>query len=314
MRWSDVAACTRKAVYAHTNAPAREPTDKENRIFFRGHSLERDYVDFLERQHGEGSIERQVEIPWGPNGEWTGHADFYLKPEKLLGEVLSSAHASPDYIRRKMLQLVGYMAGFPEAEKGMVVIIDPSDFTEDRYPLVKTSKTYKDLLDDRHERLEQINRWWTDGELPPRVCRKPGDAWGYFCRHATHCFKDWEAPPLDEVQSEAAKRIARHILVFKDEERLQKSALDAHTKQRKALEQSLGELVDYGSHTVGSIKVTRTLVHRSPTVDMRKAEAAGFPVHSLDEFLKPGATYDLWSVEQTDETPEPQDYGDSPPF
>ena len=55
---------------------------------WRGRIVERDYVDHLERQYGPDAIERQVEIPWG-NG-WTGHADFYLKPVKTLGEILSS--------------------------------------------------------------------------------------------------------------------------------------------------------------------------------------------------------------------------------
>ena len=147
LRWSSVRACPRKAVYEATGAPARERTDREERILFRGKSIGRDYASFLTARYGADAIEAERKVVW-PLG--IGHIDIYLKQTKTAIEVLSSAHATDAMIHSKLLQVVGYMEHDPEVDNGMLVVLNPSDFFEDRYPVNKDTDAYRELAAEAH--------------------------------------------------------------------------------------------------------------------------------------------------------------------
>lgn len=316
LRWSSVKDCPRKAVYGATGAPARDRSDREERILYRGRSLGRDYGDFLASRDGADNVLREVQVEWEMG---VGHIDLFHVPTATAIEVLSSAHASDQMIRSKLLQLVGYMEHYPAAAGGLLVVLNPSDFSEERFPVARGTDAYQALVDDMRDRVAQLETWRDTGELPARECRKPSDSIGLFCLHADHCFEGWEQPPPDAVlDGEAAIAVATQVAALKTSEREAKEAYEARVDARKEAEDDLAEYIGAGgTYLVGPWTVVRTDVHRRPTLDVRKAELAGvLNVDALAEFMKAGAEYSTWKVTRS-EFPAPgeaPDFGEEAPF
>ena len=306
VRASSLPDCARKAAYGAIGAPRREWTDSENRILFRGTRIGQDYADFLEREHGPLSIEREVEIPWRFG---VGHADILFKPAWQLIEVLSSARASASMLRRKLLQLVLYMEHH-SAKSGVLVVINPSDFSETRHPVARGAPPYQSLAAEVHERIERIARWRDTGELPERECLKPSDAIGRFCPHAAHCFEGWEAPSLEEIDTPTARTVAAAYYQAKREERAAAATLKTAEGRRKELEGELADHVPEGKWKIGALAVSRTHVTRKPTVSPADLELAGIPIP--DELWRTGSEYDTWRVDRISNEPLDDDYGDVP--
>lgn len=314
LRWSSVRVCPRKAAYEAEDAPARERSDRENRILYRGRSLGRDYADFLAARDGEEAIEREVKVDW-PLG--VGHIDAFHKPTGTVIEVLSSAFASDEMIRSKCLQAVGYMEHYEPAKAGLLVVLNPSDFSEERFPIAKGTDAYTALVEEMHDRIGQLERWRDTGELPPRVCAKPSEAIGRFCLHAEHCFADWQPPEVDRLNDHEALDLATSWLAAKAREREASEAMAAAKAQRSEYEAQLAErIVEHGKVAVGPFTVTRSDRTRGGTLDVRKAELAGVLNREIvAEFFKPDAHFTVWTVEATGEAiPADMDFGEDVPF
>lgn len=309
LRWSSARVCARRAVYEGTAAPARERTDREARILFRGTRIGQDYADWLERQH-PGKVHREVEVEWG----WgTGHIDIQLDgPEGPVAiEVLSSKWATDHTIRAKLRQLVGYMEisvrGYVQ---GVLVILDPGDFSEDRIIVNPSSDLYAALAAEAGQVLAAIKRWDDTGELPARVCAKPDQGEAYMCVHAGHCFDGWEPEPAATIDRPEVVSWAGRWAAAKQLEREAAAVVKRLEDERKAIEAEADELdIPVGESHAGPWAIKRTHVARRPTLDTRKVEAAGIPIP--DHCWKPGATYTRWTVERADET-GPVDYGTVP--
>lgn len=298
MRWSSVRVCPRKAVYESLDAPARERSDREIRILYRGRSLGRDYADFLAARDGEDAIAREVKVDW-PLG--VGHIDVFHKPTGTVIEVLSSAFANDEMIRSKCLQAVGYMEHYPPAKAGLLVVLNPSDFSEERFPIAKGTDAYQALVDEMRDRIRQLEEWRDDGTLPVRVCRRPADAIGRFCLHAEHCFEDWQPPQLEELQSQEAVELAQAWLAVKARERDAGETVAAAKAERAGIEAQLADLVtEHGKVYVGPFTVTRSDRTKRGALDVTKAELAGVLSRELvAEFFKPDSRYTVWAVEGT---------------
>lgn len=232
LRWSAVRDCPRKAIYEATGAPSRERTDREHRILFRGRRIGRDYAEILSLKHnarddhrkfirnrnrseetgggyyGAGKVWCEKKIVW-PLG--VGHADIWLPETGTLVEVLSSAHASPQNVHSKKLQLVGYMEHDPEARNGVLVVLDPNDLSETRHLVSRHDEQYAGLVAEMRARIEQVQQWDSTGEPPARVCEKPSDARSHFCVYAEHCFDGWEAPESPKVETQSVVSLARQL-------------------------------------------------------------------------------------------------------
>lgn len=233
LRWSSTRDCGRKAIYEATGAPARDRTDREKRILFRGQRIGRDYAELLSINHntrddhrkfirarvraeeqpgsfyyGAGKVWAEKKVVW-PLG--VGHVDVWLPETATVVEILSSAHATPTGAHSKKLQLVGYMEHDPEARNGALVVLDPADMSEDRELVSKHDGSYKALVEEMHDRIRQVQTWDATGEMPARVCAKPSDARGHFCVYADHCFQDWTAPELPRVETPEIAELARQF-------------------------------------------------------------------------------------------------------
>lgn len=313
LRWSSARDCGRKAIYEATGAPARERTDKEDRILFRGKRLGRDYADLLAMKHGEDGIERERKIVWELG---IGHADVWIRETRTLVEVLSSAHASEEMRHSKLLQLVGYLEHDPEADNGVLVVLNPSDYTEDRTVVSTRSAAYQALVEEMRDRIAQLQAWDANGAMPERVCSKPADARSHFCLHAEHCFEGWERPALERVAADEtlvqaaidfhAAKTARADLARQDR------VFEQQQKDAQAILEG-AELPPKVAVQVGPMKVTRTSVHRRGVFDWQKAELAGvFEAGLYGDFFKPGAAYSTFKTERVDHSGDEFDGEDLP--
>jgi len=311
LRWSSVRDCPRKAAL-EGGPPDREWTDREQRILYRGRSLGRDYMDWLEAKYGVTAVEREVKVEWALG---TGHIDGFLWKTQTALEILSSAHATDAMIHSKLVQLAGYMEHYEPALNGCLIVLDPGDFSEERYPVAKDTEAYALLVKEVHERIAALESWRAGGNLPARVCAKPSEAPGHFCRFADTCFEGWEAPPLPEVDRPEVLALAAAFALEKGNERAATAALDEVKGRRKEVEAQLAvELEGHPREVLsGSFKIRRTDVQRKPTLDLRKAELAGvLNVELLGEFMKPGAAYTTWTVERHEGSAGGIDYGEEP--
>jgi hypothetical protein len=314
LRWSSVRACPRKAVYEATGSPARERTDREERILFRGKSIGRDYASFLAAKHGADAIQAERKVQW-PLG--IGHIDVYLKQTKTAIEVLSSAHASDDMVQSKLLQLTGYIEHDPYVENGVLVVLNPSDFWEERYIVNTETEAYAELVAEMHARIDKVLAWRDTGEIPARVCGKPSDAWGHFCLHAEHCFEGWTKPEIVPNEDPLVHELSINLYRAKQDEHAAKERVTEHEEKRKAIQAQLAEHLEEGEHEIGSLTIKRTVVNRKPTLDLKKALLAGAVTpDALEPYMKDGATYSTWYVDRHGDAPLviPGEFGDEAPW
>jgi len=331
LRWSSTRDCPRKAIYEATDAPARPLIERERRILFRGKRIGRDYAELLSLNHnnkldhkrfirarvraeekgggyyGAGKVWVEKKVVW-PLG--VGHMDIWLPQTATAVEVLSSAHASEQMVHSKELQLVGYMEHDPETTNGAVVVLNPSDYSEDKIILSRHSKDYAELVEEMHERIRQVQEWDATGEMPPRVCRKPADARGHFCVYADHCFDGWTPDPATDLTDPAIAELVAQLAAAKLRYREHDKQAEAERDEYKEIEQQLTDLGIQSGRTYrcGTWQFRRITVKGRETFQLARARKAGFWTGADDErfanFLSVGAPSERYEVDRASEAGE----------
>jgi hypothetical protein len=309
VRASEMARCPRMAALRGLGTEQQEYDEQTRRYFARGHLYTEYVVRQLRVKHGAENVEREVEIHW-PLG--VGHADAYVKPSKLLCEIKSTVTptTSSPMFDMAVQQLRIYLRFHPEAERGALYLINPSDLRGEDVFEVKLTDEDVTAID---EAVLRVSEALSGGELPDRVCRKPGEGRAHLCPFIEPCFQGWEPPPANQVSDADAVDAASRLALVKAEERQHREALKAYESARKQIE---GELVDVtapGDNVLGPWLVKRTHVERSPVFSEKAARAAGFPVEALAEFMRPGAVYETFRIEPAREAGS-VDYGEDVPF
>jgi CRISPR/Cas system-associated exonuclease Cas4 (RecB family) len=309
VRASELARCARMAAYRGLGVTPREHDEQTRRYFSRGRLYAHYVCDQLRAKHGAENVEEEVEIEW-PLG--VGHADAYIIPAKLLVEIKSTVtpSTSSPMFEMAVAQLQIYLRYHPEAERGALYLLNPSDLRgEDVFQVV--------LIEEDRERIDAavaaVRNALDGGDLPPRVCSRPGQARGRLCPFAEPCFEDW-APPAPSLSSDPeVLEVVTRLVAIKAEERTHKQAVQGLAAGKELAQSELAELLPVGETVVGPWKVTRTHVQKQPVFQPKVARAAGFPVEALEEFMRPGAVYDLWKVGRAEESGD-IDFGEEPPF
>lgn len=262
-------------------------------------------------ESADAVAEQRVQWPAG-----VGHCDLYIRETRTIVEVLSSAHASEEMRRSKLLQAVLYVEHHPDAENAALIVLNPSDFTEERTVLVPTSRLYTNLVEEMHVRIQTVIEWEHEGTIPARVCAKPSEARSHFCRHAEYCFTGWEAPPLEQIAS--SEELLTATATFEETKRArselasQDKVLERTQKDAQAVMEAAGLPAKHPVQ-VGPYRVTRTAVQRQPTFDWSRAESAGvFEPGLYGEFFKPGASYSTFQAERVDHSGS--EYGEEAPW
>lgn len=254
----------------------------------------------------------ELQVPWEFG---VGHPDLFIPETGTIVEVLSAATAGDSYRRGKLLQAVGYCEHYEPARNVALIVVSPSDYTEDRTVVAGHTDLYRGLVDEMQARVAQVRAWAEEGTLPDRVCAKPSEARSHFCQHAAHCFEGWEPPPLPVIAADAALVLAAQEFDAVKRERAAGARLDREQEQRQKAAQAVLEAAELPAGMdvmVGGYKVTRTAVQRKPVFDWEKAEAAGvFEPGLYDGYFRPGSAYSTFKVALVGDAPG-EDYGDIP--
>lgn len=318
------ARCPTAAVYQGRGEEEAPLPPETQEWFFRGQVFEEIVVRQIIAKHGRENVERQVVIPIPGIGE--GHADAYLKPEKTLIEVKSTVAPFPNspIFEHGVKQLKLYIHHHPEAEQGVLYMLNPNRMTPADVYTVRLSDEDREQIEFERQWIEDVVRGdlasaTTIGGIPAtrgtdyRPCTKPAQARGRMCPFAETCFADWEAPEPGEVTDPAALDAASRLYAIKEELRVHKAAIDALEEGKKQAEGELAELLDVGDTVVGPYQVKRTHVVRQPTFSVRAYEAAGLSLEPLAEYFRPGSEYDTFRISKA-ETAGDIDYGSEAPF
>jgi hypothetical protein len=333
LRWSSVRDCPRKAVYEATAAPRRERTLKEERQLYRGKTVGQAFVIALAHENQwkvyvasgpdymlpypelraateeEADVIAEMKIGWELG---TGHPDLYVKQTDTILEVLSSQHASAEMIHSKLLQARGYARAL-DAESIALAIVDPATLEEDRIIVTVSSPQWDDFTAECEERVAEVIRWRETGEIPVRVCTKPGDAWGHFCLHAEHCFDGYTPDVAGDIASEEAQQLAIRLAHVKAKRREISSSDKVLEAEQKEIQVELGELVPAGEWQVGGFLVKRSDRSRSSFKLALAQQDSRLPGELLDEFTST-STYQVWDVEKTGPALVLPDSEDDVPF
>lgn len=314
VRLSELARCPRMAALRGLGAEPAPPSDRARRWIARGQLFGiYAFLQFAEK-HGRQNVEREREIPWACG---TGHADVYVKPQRLIVEVVSST--SPDAIfAAKARQARLYLLHDPEAERTAVFVIDPSTLDrEDLIPIVLRPDDEEELQAE----IAAVQDALAGGPLPDCCAATPSEcARSLFCPFTEQAWDGWTPAPPEPIEADAdVLELLGSWVQTKTEEKFAATRADELHAERKAIEEQLAALDLPAKITLelGGYKVVRSPRAGRVSVSLAKARESGLWTPAHDElfapFVKVSAGYDVWTITGSDDAPD-LDFGDDPPF
>jgi CRISPR/Cas system-associated exonuclease Cas4 (RecB family) len=313
LRLSELARCPRMCALRGLGAEPAEPSTRARRWMARGNVFGIYAALQYEHRYGRDSVQRERDVPW-PLG--TGHADIYVKPERLIVEVVSST--SPHgLLAGKFRQARQYLHYDPEAERAAVYVIDPSDLdAEELLPVVLRPEDVAEIEYD----VAQVRHALDGGSLPDCSAATPDECrFHYFCPFTERAWADWEPPaPVDLAADPEVFALARELFTLKERRRLRKGDDAADETRQKEIEAALCASVEPGlEYTIGPLKVRRTAVKGRETFNWSAAKASGLVSEELlAPFVKVGNGYDTFRVDRVGDGPLvlAEDFGEVAPF
>jgi len=298
------------AAYRALGAEPGALDPQADEYFYRGHVFEELEVRRLQAKYGRENVIRQVEIDWG-FGE-PGHADGFVIPEQALVEIKSTSTPtfSTPMVDMAIAQSRLYLRFYPDADCVWLLLLDPNRMKP--ADLIVVRNTPEDVA-EIDAALAQLRQALEAGPLPERVCVKPGQARGRFCSFAATCFEGWEPEAPASISDPYAVSLAVDLARVRGEIAALKRQLEPLEDEEKATKAELAQHVEEGESLLGPWVVTLNHVQRSPTFSSKLARAAGFPLETLDEFMRPGADYDTIRIRPAEAAGD-VDYGDEAPF
>lgn len=313
VRLSELARCPRACALRGLGAEPTEPSGRQRRWMSRGQIFGMYAALQFEQLHGKGNVEREREVPW-PLG--TGHADIYIRPEKLLIEVVSST--SPDGILpAKIRQVRRYLHFDPEAERAAVYVINPADL--DREDLIPVELRDEDV-DEIEDEVSAVQEALAGGDLPDCSASTPTECrLARFCSFTDVAWAGWFPPPATELP--AAPDVVALLVEWtacKTAEAEHKAAGAANYERRREVQALLAEHgVEAGTeYAVGGFSVKRQVRAGSASFSLARARSSGTWTPGHDEmfapFLKVGDPSEMWAIKKLGETD--LDFGEEAPF
>lgn len=310
-RWSSTARCERLAFYGYIGVEP-EPWDAlSQRRMRRGKLDEQVVVEELRAKYGEENIRTQEAVLWPsektPLGEL--HPDAYIIPERVVVEIKS--HAGGEPTESDWVQLAGQTYYHPEAESGLLIIVD-RNLELSAYPLVLTDSWREEIEGRAAALLEAIGA----GEPPARRCAHPGEGRGRFCPFIAHCFSGWQPTPAGDFPDQEL------ALELYQADRARKAAKEGTTEAEERYEQAKTAVLDAGlaagESNSGPFRLKRTVIADSPRFSLAKAEQAGhaafFQHEPLSAFVKFSGGHDRLTIERISADAPEVDYGEEAPF
>lgn len=318
-RWSHAARCEtgRMASLGLLGAEPAAITERQHGRFQRGKDAQRYIGQRFEEKYGADDIEHERAVAWRqgngqlPIGEL--HEDIYVRSEKMIVEVKSSENIDGIF-DSALLQVKGQLHFDPDAETAALAFIDRDYQITDMFPVV--------LTDEDREQLDGIAAnvvlAGKTGELPERVCGKPGDGLSHMCPFITECFAGWE-PPVDEERPDIEPVVAEAFLAKRDLDhaKAQLGPLEERWDAAKvALEEA--ELPPKLPVLAGQVMVKRTPVAGRESFSLAKARKLGLfsdeDAARFDAVISVGEGHNRFTLERVGDEPMDLGFGDEAPF
>lgn len=317
-RWSATVRCPRMGVYSALGAIPSPRSPHVEGMLERGHDLE-DVFDRRLRMDYSGSVEREVEIGWGPpDSDWRLHVDFLLADEDRQHlEVKSNVQINDvpgprmdvDGVVTKspVLQVVGAATFDPLGGTAAVAVMSPTTYLHREYKIDLTD----DLVGAVKHLEDQVVHALTSGELPPRVCTVPSDAVGRFCPYRDTCFADWET--VEQVVDDGPVIVlAGQLRQAEEAYKAAKAELDGKGNpdslkaKRDDLRRQMRDYTKPGlEYVLGGVRVRRTIDKRGRrTFKLTDALATGAllgeeidgPLSRLGNYVTESDPNERWTV------------------
>lgn len=312
-RWSQAVKCARQGAYGLLGVEPAEPDERTRRLWIRGKQLGAYVADSFAEKYGEENIVREKSVPW-PGGLL--HTDVFVIPEKVAVEVKSTSTPS-SILDAALMQLAGEVHFDPDAEGGLLVLVNPSDLGMEFVPFV--------LTDEWIERVEQaaddvMRAGASRGQvLPERVCSRPSDGIGRFCPFIEHCFQGWEPPTLESITDPETVALVAEWEQAKKTYRDHDAEAGLARDRYKEIEAELTALgLEPGrAYHVGPYLVKRIAVSGRETFQLARARKAGQWTEADGErfaaFVKVGDPSERYDIQRAPETGD-IDFGDEAPW
>jgi hypothetical protein len=310
------------AAYDLRGAEPAEPDDVQRGYMLRGKQIE-DYVfDRFAERYGRDNLVRHKPIPW-PAG--IAHGDIFVKPEKLAVEAKSTSSLVP--LHHHVLQLAGQVIFDPDAEQGLLVLVNPSNLVMRPLPMpvvpVELEEEVRAIADTVAGAANPR------AELPERVCSKPSDAFSLQCPHAGTCFADWTPPDPIELDGDIAT-LAGELYAIEQELKTAKERVAEVEENRNLKRDELRRTIEPAREYVSpldELSVRITPIAGRVTWDIKTAiELGAVDATVLEPFRKEGKPSERWTVKPRPEELEeqsparvlagltPDDFGEEAPF
>lgn len=300
-RWSQAVLCPRQAAYGLRGQPLDEEPDEITKGYFlRGKQIGSYMGERFISRYGLHDIVLEHPFAW-PAG--IGHGDVLVRSEKLAVEVKSKADPRP--LDSHILQLAGQVHWTPEAERGALIVVDPSNLSERTIPM----PVVPDSLVERIEGIAGEVAAAADpaASLPARVCARPSQARGHMCPFAETCFADWDAPDPIDLQGEVASlanRLVELDATIKRSKDDQKDWESERDQLRAQLRLTLEPEREYSLDGQQLIRITPIAGRVSYDVPLA-IEMGVLDPAEVDPFRKVGKGYERWTVKAVGEPDEP---------
>lgn len=308
-RLSSLAMCERRPVYEYLDVERDPIHPNQERMFRRGRRLGQLIADEIRENLAEDGreVEAEREIPWGPDGQYTGHADVFVHGEGLTIEVVSTAGA--DLPLYKVRQVVLYHVLDPESHGAAVLSIDPSTNEERFYPIdvdgpmPDGERTWREWAE---EVLARVYAAMAAGD--PGMARVALDHNGeqvespsgfpcFDCPFKRPCWANWEPLPKGQVPEELHAAVVELAMI---EDKLASVRRADHLEERREELRELlaGQLQAGTDYTApGFQKIRFSEVKGRTTFSLSAFEKAG---HRLPDeakaFISVGRGHLRWTI------------------
>lgn len=291
-RWSMAVRCPRMGALALRGTESDPPDEVQQGYFRRGKQLQADVYESYRLQYGDENLIVEKPIPW-PAG--IAHGDIYVRPERLAVEVKSTASMLP--LDHHLAQLAGQVEFDPDADRGLLILVNPSNLTRRPIPMPVVTD---DMRDKVHQIADAVARSADPAApLPDRVCQRPSEAVGRFCPFAAVCFHDWQ-PPDPIVLAPTVAALVADLDLADTEVRDAKDDLAAREHRRDTIRAELRKTLEPATSYLSpddELVVQITEVAGRVTWDVKTAIETGVvDPAALEPFRKEGRGHERWRI------------------
>lgn len=272
-RWSSAVRCIARAEYQALGIQGDDDaTFFLTEAFARGVNAADNWVQARKRYHEAigDKFYTEVEIPWGPLGRWTGHADAVIispgsEHPKLVVECYHSSKG--EFREEKALQVAFYAHKLSESEprgsapyEAMLVALNTGALGDEGFETTPYAVDVQGLLPRVREIEAKIALAYAEEmvNLDDRVGDGPHHSECKSCPFREHCWADYEPPSIEE-NAAMADVLDRLILAQSNAAHLRAASDEAADLVRALKDQVRPFTVPGKPVQAGGIMVSRTL-------------------------------------------------------